>query len=249
VSQDSDNIIEINDLFKHFGSVKAVDGVSLTIQRSEVVVIIGSSGSGKSTLLRCVNRLIDPTTGVIIIDGVDVTSSNVDLNMIRAEVGMVFQQFNLFPHYRVIDNIRKPLIVIKKFSMEKATNIAKEMLVKIGLEDKINNYPAELSGGQQQRVAIGRALAMNPKIMLFDEPTSALDPELTGEVLALMKKLADEGMTMLVVSHEMGFAREAADRIIHMDEGKIVNQGSPTKIFEDPENERTQQFLKSIISH
>ncbi|MHA2365348.1 MAG: amino acid ABC transporter ATP-binding protein [Candidatus Hodarchaeales archaeon] len=242
-------MIEINDLFKHFGSVKAVDGVSLTIQRSEVVVIIGSSGSGKSTLLRCVNRLIDPTTGVIIIDGVDVTSSNVDLNMIRAEVGMVFQQFNLFPHYRVIDNIRKPLIVIKKFSMEKATNIAKEMLVKIGLEDKINNYPAELSGGQQQRVAIGRALAMNPKIMLFDEPTSALDPELTGEVLALMKKLADEGMTMLVVSHEMGFAREAADRIIHMDEGKIVNQGSPTKIFEDPENERTQQFLKSIISH
>ncbi len=241
-------IVEVINLYKYFGHVKAVDGVSFKIKPKEVVVIIGASGSGKSTLLRCINRLIEPTRGQIFIDGEEITAHNANLTKIRSNIGMVFQQFNLFPHWKVIDNIRRPLMIVKSLNLEESTKIAEEMLALIGLSDKAQDYPAQLSGGQQQRVAIGRALAMKPKLMLFDEPTSALDPELTGEVLALMRKLATEGMTMIVVSHEMGFARDVADRIIHMDHGKIVEEGPAKEMFERPRSERTRQFLQRILN-
>ncbi len=241
-------MVEVIDLYKHFGHVKAVDGVSFKVLPREVVVIIGASGSGKSTLLRCVNRLIEPTSGKIFIDGEEITAPTANITKIRSNIGMVFQQFNLFPHWKVIDNIRRPLMIVKGVPLDESTKIAKEMLEVIGLSDKAESYPAQLSGGQQQRVAIGRALAMKPKLMLFDEPTSALDPELTGEVLELMRKLANEGMTMIVVSHEMGFARDVADRIIHMDQGKIVEQGPAKEMFENPKSERTKKFLQRILN-
>ncbi|MDH7485668.1 MAG: amino acid ABC transporter ATP-binding protein [Anaerolineae bacterium] len=240
-------MIEIYDLRKHFGHVEAVNGVTLHVNRGEVVVIIGPSGSGKSTLLRCINHLETPTSGQIIIDGVDITAKGVDINALRAEIGIVFQQFNLFPHLTALENITLAQRVVRKRRREEAERIAHELLAKVGIPEKADAYPDQLSGGQQQRVAIARALAMQPKIMLFDEPTSALDPEMIKEVLDVMLELAREGMTMLVVSHEMGFARAAADRMILMDEGVIVEETTPEELFTAPKHERTKQFLSKIL--
>ena len=242
-----DKIIEIYDLRKHFGHVEAVNGVTLHVNRGEVVVIIGPSGSGKSTLLRCINHLETPTSGKIIIDGVDITAKGVDINTLRAEIGIVFQQFNLFPHLTALGNITLAQRVVRKRRREEAERIAHELLAKVGIPEKADAYPDQLSGGQQQRVAIARALAMQPKIMLFDEPTSALDPEMIKEVLDVMLELAKEGMTMLVVSHEMGFAKAAADRMILMDEGVIIEETTPEQLFTAPKHERTKQFLSKIL--
>ncbi len=242
-----DKIIEIYDLHKHFGHVEAVNGVTMHVNRGEVVVIIGPSGSGKSTLLRCINHLETPTSGKVIIDGVDVTAKGVDINALRAEIGIVFQQFNLFPHLTALENITLAQRMVRRRSREEAGQIAHELLAKVGIPEKAICHPDQLSGGQQQRVAIARALAMQPKIMLFDEPTSALDPEMIKEVLDVMLELAKEGMTMVVVSHEMGFARAAADRMILMDEGVIVEETTPEGLFTAPKHERTKLFLSKIL--
>ena len=242
-----DKIIEIYDLHKHFGHVEAVNGVTMHVNRGEVVVIIGPSGSGKSTLLRCINHLETPTSGKIIVDGIDATAKGADINALRAEIGIVFQLFNLFPHLTALENITLAQRVVRKRSREEAERIAHEELAKVGIPEKADSYPDKLSGGQQQRVAIARALAMQPKIMLFDEPTSALDPEMIKEVLDVMLELANEGMTMVVVSHEMGFAKAAADRMIFLDEGVIVEDTTPEGLFTAPKHERTKLFLSKIL--
>ena len=227
--------------------VRAVDGVSATIAPGEVVVIIGPSGSGKSTFLRCINGLEQFDDGHIVIDGVDLADKKTDINQVRREVGMVFQQFNLFPHKTVLDNIALAQKIVRKRNKAAAEEKARKLLVKVGIAEKEKEYPSRLSGGQQQRVAIARALAMDPKVMLFDEPTSALDPEMVGEVLDVMKQLAREGMTMVVVTHEMGFAREVADRVIFMDQGKLVEEGTPEHFFTEPREERAKTFLKQVL--
>ena len=239
--------IEIIDAVKNFGSVKALQGVSITVKKGEVVLIIGPSGSGKSTLLRSINRLERLDSGRILIDGESVTDPGADIRHIREEVGMVFQSFNLFPHLTVLDNITLAPICVLKKNKDEAIETARRLLAKVGLSDKEKAWPEQLSGGQQQRVAIARALAMNPKVMLFDEPTSALDPEMIKEVLDVMTELAREGMTMLVVSHEMGFARAAAHRIIFMDAGQIVEEAPPDTFFTSPREERTRKFLEHIL--
>jgi len=240
-------VIDVRDVYKSFGIVKALQGVTLFVNKGERVVIIGPSGSGKSTLLRCLNHLETIDSGTIIIDGTPLNDSKVNINKVRAEIGIVFQSFNLFPHLTALRNITLAQEKVRKRSKEEAERIARSLLEKVGIPEKANSYPAQLSGGQQQRVAIARALAMQPKIMLFDEPTSALDPEMIGEVLDVMKQLAREGMTMIVVSHEMGFAREVADRVIFMDEGRIVEEGPPKEVFENPRQERTKAFLSKIL--
>ncbi len=240
-------IIIIRNLDKHFGHVRAVNNVSLDVQIGEVVVIIGPSGSGKSTLLRCINYLEVPTQGDIWIDGIHLSRKTKDINAVRREVGMVFQQFNLFPHLTALENVSIAQTVVRKRKKDEAIEIAQQQLKRVGIPEKALVYPGQLSGGQQQRVAIARALAMNPKIMLFDEPTSALDPEMIKEVLDVMLDLAREGMTMVVVTHEMGFARNAADRIIFMDGGSVVEDTPPNELFNNPKHERTQMFLSKIL--
>lgn len=240
-------MIELNDVHKYFGQLHVLKGITNHIDQGEVVVIIGPSGSGKSTLLRCINYLEEPTKGEIVVDGIKLNHLATNINRVRQEVGMVFQSFNLFPHMTVIDNITLAPKKVRGLSAAAAADIARELLDKVGLLDKADAYPRQLSGGQQQRVAIARALAMRPKAMLFDEPTSALDPEMIGEVLDVMKNLAKDGMTMVVVTHEMGFAREVGDRVIFMDDGKIVEEGEPEQVFFRPRNERTQAFLSKIL--
>jgi len=239
-------IIQIHNLHKHFGQTAALNGVDLDVYPGEVVLIIGPSGSGKSTLLRCINRLETFEAGSVIVDDIPLTTAE-NINAIRTEVGMVFQSFNLFPHLTVIENVTLAQKVVRKRLKSEANQIAVELLEKVGIPEKAQDYPGQLSGGQQQRVAIARALAMNPKIMLFDEPTSALDPEMIQEVLDVMLQLAKEGMTMVVVSHEMGFARAAADRAVLMDEGLIVEQAKPEVLFSNPTQERTKRFLSKIL--
>jgi polar amino acid transport system ATP-binding protein len=243
-------VIEVTDIHKTFfvpHKVKALVGVSTQIAAGEVVVVIGPSGSGKSTFLRCLNHLEAADSGHILIDGIDILDRKTNINKVRAEVGMVFQSFNLFPHKTVLENITLAQKVVRKRSTAAALEKADYLLKKVGIHDKANAYPDNLSGGQQQRVAIARALAMDPKVMLFDEPTSALDPEMIGEVLDVMKTLAQEGMTMVVVTHEMGFAREVADRVIFMDEGAIVEVGTPEHFFKNPTHDRTKLFLTQIL--
>ncbi len=244
-----DYIIEVKDLYKYFGSIKAVDGVNINIERSKVVVVIGPSGSGKSTLLRCINHLEEPTSGEVWIDGEKITHAAKQINEIRAEIGMVFQLFNLFPHLTAMENVTLAQKVVRGRSKEEAKQIAMEKLQRVGIPEKADVYPSNLSGGQQQRVAIARALAMDPKIMLFDEPTSALDPEMIKEVLDVMLDLAQEGMTMVCVSHEMGFVRSAADEVIFMDFGKIVEHTTPEGLFNNPQKDRTKLFLSQILEH
>lgn len=239
-------IIQIEKVHKYFGRVHALRGVSLNVFKGEVVVIIGPSGSGKSTLLRCINRLEEFDSGHIVVDGIPLDTAE-NINAVRAEVGMVFQQFNLFPHLTVLENVTLAQKVVRKRNTQEAEKIAMDLLSKVGIPEKANAYPLQLSGGQQQRVAIARALAMNPKIMLFDEPTSALDPEMIQEVLDVMLALAKEGMTMVVVSHEMGFARNAANRVIFMDEGSIVEEAPPQVLFTNPSQERTRLFLSKVL--
>ncbi len=238
-------MISVRNLKKSFGSVEVLKGVNLDIAEKEVVVIIGPSGSGKSTLLRCINYLEEPTSGEIVVDGMKLGET--DINKVRAEVGMVFQRFNLFPHMTVMDNITLAPMNVRGISREEAENIAMALLAKVGLADRAAAYPEQLSGGQQQRVAIARALAMKPKVMLFDEPTSALDPEMVKEVLEVMKDLAREGMTMAVVTHEMGFAREVGDRVLFVDQGMILEQGTPEEIFSRPKEARMKEFLSKIL--
>jgi len=242
-------IIVVKDLFKRFGKVEALNGVSLEVDRGKVVVIIGPSGSGKSTLLRCINYLEAPTSGEVWVEGKKLTTDQRQLNAVRAEIGLVFQLFNLFPHLTVLENVTLAQRVVRRRSRQEAEGIARQQLEHVGIPEKADAYPGQLSGGQQQRVAIARSLAMNPKIMLFDEPTSALDPEMIKEVLDVMLALASEGMTMLVVSHEMGFVRAAADEMIFLDEGKIVEQATPQDLFTNPKEERTKLFLSQILSH
>jgi polar amino acid transport system ATP-binding protein len=239
--------VEMREVVKYFGSLKALDQVSLDVYDGEKVVIIGPSGSGKSTLLRSINRLEEIDGGRIIVNGIDIYEPAIDINKVREEVGMVFQSFNIFPHKTVMENLTLAQIVVRKRSKEEARERAMRLLRKVGITEKSNAFPNQLSGGQQQRVAIARALAMDPKIMLFDEPTSALDPEMIGEVLDVMRTLAREGMTMIVVSHEMGFAREVADRIIFMDHGAIVEEGTADHFFTNPTHHRTKLFLSQIL--
>ncbi|HWK23275.1 MAG TPA: amino acid ABC transporter ATP-binding protein [Ureibacillus sp.] len=240
-------MIKIENLHKSFGQLEVLKGIDYEVHEKEVVCVIGPSGSGKSTFLRCINLLEEISDGAIFIEDVKVNDPKTDINLIRTEVGMVFQQFNLFPHMSVIENITMAPMFIRKMSKHEAEKLAIELLDKVGLREKANNYPQQLSGGQQQRVAIARALAMKPKVMLFDEPTSALDPEMVKEVLDVMKQLAFEGMTMIVVTHEMGFAREVADRVVFMDGGYIVEEGQPEMIFDAPKNERTKAFLGKVL--
>ena len=240
-------MIKVENLHKHFGKLEVLKGIDYEIAEKEVVCVIGPSGSGKSTFLRCMNLLEEVTDGAIYIEGVKINDPKTNINEIRTEVGMVFQQFNLFPHMSVIDNITMAPMQIRKLNKVDAEKLALELLDKVGLREKADSYPQQLSGGQQQRVAIARALAMKPKIMLFDEPTSALDPEMVKEVLEVMKNLAKEGMTMFVVTHEMGFAREVSDRVLFMDGGYIVEQGPPDQIFGNPQNERTKAFLGQVL--
>lgn len=240
-------MIEVKNLYKRYGDLEVLKGISTKIDEKEVVSIIGPSGSGKSTFLRCLNLLESVTSGEIIIGGISLTDKNTDINKIRSEVGMVFQQFNLFPHMTVMENITLAPMMVKKWGKEKAEFLAIDLLKKVGLADKANVYPEKLSGGQKQRVAIARSLAMQPKVMLFDEPTSALDPELVGEVLEVMKELAHEGMTMVIVTHEMNFAREVCDRVLFFDEGIIMEEGPPEVIFTNPKNERTKTFLNKVL--
>ena len=240
-------MIKVQDLHKYFGKLEVLKGVNQHIKQGEVVCVIGPSGSGKSTFLRCLNLLETPTKGKIFIDDEDITKKGVNVNKIRQKMGMVFQQFNLFPHLTIMKNITIAQTLVSKTPKEDAVRVGEELLKRVGLYDKRDAYPAQLSGGQKQRVAIARALAMNPEIMLFDEPTSALDPEMVGEVLDVMKNLAKEGMTMVVVTHEMGFAREVADRVLFMDEGIIMEEGSPDEIFGNPKNERTKSFLAKVL--
>jgi len=240
-------MVQARDVVKFYGRFKALDQVSLTIHEGEKIVIIGPSGSGKSTLLRSINRLEEIDAGSMIVNGMDLYSKKTDLTMVREEVGMVFQAFNLFPHKTVLENLTLAQMVVRKRSRDEALEKARSLLEKVGLSDKANAYPGKLSGGQQQRVAIARSLAMDPKIMLFDEPTSALDPEMIGEVLDVMKDLAQEGMTMAVVTHEMGFAREVADKVVFMDNGAVVEEGSPEHFFSNPTHPRAKQFLSQIL--
>lgn len=240
-------MIKVENLKKSFGSLDVLKDINITIQPQEVVVVIGPSGSGKSTFLRCLNMLESITDGNVMIEGVNLTDKKTNINEIRTEVGMVFQHFNLFPHLTVLENIKLAPTKVRNRSKEDAKKKAYELLNKVGLSDKANTYPDSLSGGQKQRVAIARALAMEPKIMLFDEPTSALDPEMVGEVLEVMKQLAKEGMTMIIVTHEMGFAREVGDRVIFMDQGYIVEENSPIQIFDFPKHERTKSFLSKVL--
>lgn len=239
-------IIEIKNVKKRFGQVLALKGVSLEVNKGEVIIIIGPSGSGKSTLLRCINRLEEFDEGSIVVDGIPLDTAE-NINAVRTEVGMVFQQFNLFPHLSVLENITLAQRIVRKRDEEESKKIARILLGKVGIPEKADSFPGQLSGGQQQRVAIARALAMNPKIMLFDEPTSALDPEMIQEVLDVMIQLAHEGMTMVVVSHEMGFARAAADRVILMDSGLIIEEATPDELFDHPKEERTKAFLSKVL--
>ena len=243
-----ETMIHIKNVHKYFGQIHALCGVNLDISKGEVVIIVGPSGSGKSTLLRCINRLEHYEEGRIVVDGITLDSAE-NINLVRQEIGMVFQSFNLFSHLKVIDNICLAQRVVRKRDMRECHRVGSDLLKKVGIPDKAHAYPAQLSGGQQQRVAIARALAMNPKIMLFDEPTSALDPEMIKEVLDVMLALAQEGMTMVVVSHEMGFARAAADRVIFMDEGQIVEEAPPDVLFTNPSQERTKLFLSKVLKH
>ena len=245
----SDNIIKVSGLKKHYfdGKIKALDGVDLEVKKGEVIVIIGPSGCGKSTFLRSLNLLEVPTEGEIFLEGVNIADPKNDINLHRQKMGMVFQQFNLFPHMTVLKNMCIAPMKLKKMSKAEAETQAMELLKVVGLEDRANAYPAQLSGGQKQRIAIVRALCMKPDVMLFDEPTSALDPEMVGEVLDVMKKLAEEGMTMLVVTHEMGFAKEVADRVIFMEGGAILEEGTPDEIFTNPKNDRTKEFLSKVL--
>ncbi|MBY0121252.1 amino acid ABC transporter ATP-binding protein [Bacillus sp. S/N-304-OC-R1] len=240
-------MIQVKNLKKSFGQLEVLKDINAEIKEKEVVCVIGPSGSGKSTFLRCMNRLEEITGGQVIINGHDITDTKININKVRQEVGMVFQQFNLFPHKTVVENITLGPIKILGMEKDAAQKIALELLDKVGLKEKANSFPGELSGGQKQRVAIARALAMNPKIMLFDEPTSALDPEMVGDVLEVMKQLAQEGMTMVVVTHEMGFAREVGDRVIFMDGGYIVEENEPNEIFGNPQHERTKAFLSKVL--
>ncbi|MBY0098619.1 amino acid ABC transporter ATP-binding protein [Mesobacillus maritimus] len=240
-------MIQVKDLHKSFGKLEVLKGINANIEEKEVVCVIGPSGSGKSTFLRCLNLLEEVTSGEVIIDGENLTDPKIDINSIRSRVGMVFQHFNLFPHMTVLDNITLGPRKIKKMSKSEAEAAALPLLEKVGLSDKASVYPDSLSGGQKQRVAIARALAMEPKVMLFDEPTSALDPELVGDVLEVMQDLAKEGMTMVVVTHEMGFAKEVGNRVLFMDEGIVMEEGSPQQIFDNPQNSRTQSFLSKVL--
>lgn len=240
-------MIYVKDLHKYYGKNEVLKGINEHISKGEVVVVIGPSGSGKSTFLRCLNLLEVPTKGQITFEGQDITSKSTNINKVREKMGMVFQQFNLFPHKTVMENICMAPIKVKNVDKEKAEKKALELLNRVGLADKASAYPASLSGGQKQRIAIARALAMEPDVMLFDEPTSALDPEMVGEVLNVMKDLAKEGMTMVVVTHEMGFAREVGDRILFVDQGKILEEGTPEEIFENPKNPRTIDFLSKVL--
>ncbi len=239
-------VIEIRDLHKHFGDLEVLKGIDFQVEEGEVVCIIGPSGSGKSTLLRCVNRLEEATSGTILIEGDDITDLDADVDALRTRIGMVFQQFNLFPHLDVLHNLTIAQTKVLKRSKKEASEIAHDVLERVGLLDKINEYPIRLSGGQQQRVAIARALAMNPDMLLFDEPTSALDPELVGEVLDVMRQLARDGMTMMVVTHEMGFALEVGDRVVFMDDGVVVEEGPPSVVLKEPETERARRFLRMV---
>lgn len=239
--------VKVENLKKNFGSLEVLKDINMEVKEGEVVCLIGPSGSGKSTFLRCLNKLEEPTAGVIIVDDYDLMAKTSDINKIRENIGMVFQQFNLFPHLSVLQNIMLAPVDRKRMTKEQAEEKAKKLLDRVGLLEKADVYPASLSGGQQQRVAIARALAMEPDIMLFDEPTSALDPEMVGEVLEVMKQLAAEGMTMVVVTHEMGFAREVADRVVFMDGGYIVEEATPEEVFGNPQNKRTQDFLNKVL--
>ena len=245
----NDNIIQVKDLKKYYkkGVIKALDGVSVDIARGDVVVVIGPSGSGKSTLLRSLNLLEEPTSGTIIFEGTDITDKKIDINKHRQKMGIVFQHFNLFPHKTIIENMILAPVEVKHVPKEEAKAKAMQLLERVGLADRADAYPIQLSGGQKQRVAIVRALCMEPDVMLFDEPTSALDPEMVGEVLDVMKELAHEGMTMVVVTHEMGFAREVGNRVLFMADGKLVEQGSPTEIFEHPQSDRLRDFLSKVL--
>ena len=240
-------MIHVNDLHKHFGKLEVLNGISIHIKPGEKVVVIGPSGSGKSTFLRCLNLLETPTKGEIEIEGEIITNAKCNVNKVRQKMGMVFQNFNLFPHLTVLENLTLAPVILKKKAKALASEDAVKLLKRVGVEDKKSVYPAQLSGGQKQRVAIARALNLDPDIMLFDEPTSALDPEMVGEVLEAMKVLANEGMTMVVVTHEMGFAREVADRVIFMDEGIIVEEGTPDEIFSSPKHQRTKSFLSKVL--
>ena len=240
-------MIDVKNLHKAYGDHEVLKGVNAHIEKGEKVVVIGPSGSGKSTFLRCLNLLEEPTSGEIIFEGQNITSKQTDINLVRRRMGMVFQQFNLFPHLTVKENIKLAPVKLKIMSDEEADKRALELLARVGLPDKADSYPAQLSGGQQQRIAIARALAMNPDVMLFDEPTSALDPEMVGEVLEIMKELADDGMTMVVVTHEMGFAREVATRVLFMDGGNIVEQNEPHQFFANPQNARLKDFLSKVL--
>ena len=240
-------MLYVNNLYKCFGETQVLKGIDEHIKKGEVLVLIGPSGSGKSTFLRCLNLLEKPTSGEITFEGKSITNKECDINKIREKMGMVFQQFNLFPHKTVLENITMAPIKVKKISKEKAIEKAMELLAKVGLSDKANSYPSSLSGGQKQRIAIARALAMEPDVILFDEPTSALDPEMVGEVLNVMKQLAKDGMTMVVVTHEMGFAKEVGSRIIFVDNGKIIEKGALNEIFFNPKNSRTREFLSKIL--
>ena len=247
MNADGQLLFEIRDLCKSFGDIEVLKNINTTISQGEVVVIVGPSGSGKSTFLRSLNLLEEPTGGQILFEGKDITDPKANINLYRQHIGMVFQHFNLFPHLSVLENITMAPVELKKMSKDEADKKAKELLKTVGLEEKADVYPAQLSGGQKQRVAIARALAMNPDIMLFDEPTSALDPEMVGEVLEVMKRLAAEGMTMVVVTHEMGFAKEVAHRVIFMDDGVIVEEGKPKEVFGNPQNPRTIDFLNKVL--
>ena len=240
-------MIDVKNLHKAYGDHEVLKGVNEHIEKGEKVVVIGPSGSGKSTFLRCLNLLEEPTSGEIIFEGQNITSKQTDINLVRRRMGMVFQQFNLFPHLTVKENIKLAPVKLKIMSDEEEDKRALELLARVGLPDKADSYPAQLSGGQQQRIAIARALAMNPDVMLFDEPTSALDPEMVGEVLEIMKELADDGMTMVVVTHEMGFAREVATRVLFMDGGNIVEQNEPHQFFANPQNARLKDFLSKVL--
>lgn len=240
-------MIKAVNIHKKFGNLHVLKGVSALIEKGEVIAIIGSSGSGKSTFLRCLNLLEIPDQGNVFIDGTDIVKHTTDLNVIRKDVGMVFQQFNLFPHMSALQNVMLAPIKVRKMSSASVKSVALEIIAKVGLADKANAYPRQLSGGQQQRVAIARALAMQPKVMLFDEPTSALDPEMIKEVLSVIQKLAQEGMTMVIVTHEMGFAREVANRVLFFDDGVILEEGTPANIFDNPNQARTKEFLSKIL--
>ena len=247
MTQDNNTMIVVKNLKKSFGDLEVLKDINETVSKGEKVVIIGPSGSGKSTFLRCLNLLEQPTGGHIYIDGEDILAKGCNVNLMRRKMGMVFQQFNLFPHLTVLDNLTLAPLKHKLCTKEEAVKTARDLLARVGLSDKENAYPAQLSGGQQQRVAIARALALHPQIMLFDEPTSALDPEMVGEVLEVIKQLADDGMTMVVVTHEMGFAKEVASRVLFMDGGYVVEAGTPEEVFDHPQNERTKAFLGKIL--